>query len=29
MRGVRDFELEYFDEMKEDWRSDWDVLIED
>jgi type II secretory pathway pseudopilin PulG len=27
--GVRDFELEYFDEMKEDWRSDWDVLIED
>ena len=29
VRGVDDFELEYFDEMKEDWRSDWDVLIED
>ncbi len=27
--GVKDFELEYFDEMQEDWRSDWDVLIED
>lgn len=27
--GVADFELEYFDDMKEDWRRDWDVLIED
>jgi len=29
VRGVSDFDLEYFDEMKEDWRDDWDVLIED
>ena len=29
VRGVEDFDIEYFDEMKEDWRSDWDVLIED
>jgi type II secretory pathway pseudopilin PulG len=29
VRGVADFDLEYFDEMKEDWRSDWDVLIDD
>ena len=29
VRGVQDFDIEYFDEMKEDWRSDWDVLIED
>ncbi len=29
VRGVHDFDMEYFDEMKEDWRSDWDVLIED
>jgi prepilin-type N-terminal cleavage/methylation domain-containing protein len=29
VRGVYDFDIEYFDEMKEDWRSDWDVLIED
>ncbi len=29
VHGVADFELEYFDEMKEDWRRDWDVLIED
>lgn len=29
VRGVHDFDIEYFDEMKEDWRSDWDVLIED
>lgn len=29
VRGVADFDLEYFDEMKEDWRDDWDVLIED
>ncbi|MDP6945226.1 MAG: type II secretion system protein, partial [Myxococcota bacterium] len=29
VRGVDDFDLEYFDDMKEDWRNDWDVLIED
>jgi prepilin-type N-terminal cleavage/methylation domain-containing protein len=29
VRGVHDLDIEYFDEMKEDWRSDWDVLIED
>ena len=29
VRGVKDFDLEYFDEMKEDWTDSWDVLIED
>ena len=29
IRGVKDFELSYYDLEKEDWRSDWDVTIED
>lgn len=29
LRGVRDFELDYYDKDKEDWTDDWDVVIED
>ena len=29
LRGVKDFELEYFDLDKEDWTDDWEVIVED
>jgi hypothetical protein len=29
VEGVRSLELEYYDENRERWRSDWDVEVED
>lgn len=29
VEGVRSLELEYYDENRESWRSDWDVEVED
>lgn len=29
IRGVKDFELAYYDKVGEDWESDWDVVIDD
>lgn len=29
IRGVADFELAYYDEDKEDWRDEWEVIIDD